>query len=440
MKNESNRLINLNRIGWLVVINLSIVSFLSDFIYEGSRSILGQYFLLLNIPIFYLGIVVGFSEFIGYFIRYFVGSFIDKFSSFRFLFIYLGYFFNLLSVPLLYFANNFYFILVLVFLERFGKGLRIPPRDAVFSIVSNKCNIESAKIFGIHHLVDQLGAFVGPGFLSIVFFYFQFNDVYHYKLAFLILGIPIIFVFLLLILTNIYFNKIFYYIYHLENSSKNKVQFNNINDSQFNDRKSSIELNEVNKLNSSDKNSRYSYLILVIFSMLVAFGYIDLPIILYHFKSIYGFNNDYLAIICYSLAMVSSAIGGFISSSLFKKSPFFVIIFSLILVIFYPLILVIFYKNIFVFLLVSVFWGWALGTFETTFKILISIFSNEQNVGKMFGMFHTLFGLSWFIGSSFLTFFSQYFEFNFVYFISFIIEIIAFLFFLVFKNKIIVIK
>ncbi|GEM_PF-2690253 len=37
MKNESNRLINLNRIGWLVVINLSIVSFLSDFIYEGKK-------------------------------------------------------------------------------------------------------------------------------------------------------------------------------------------------------------------------------------------------------------------------------------------------------------------------------------------------------------------------------------------------------------------
>lgn len=202
----------LSKFGWLVVINLSIVSFLADFVYEGSRSILGQYFLLPNIPVFYLALVSGFSVlfsvFIGYFIRYFIGYFIDRFKESKFWVIYIGYFLNLISVPLLYFANNFYFIFILVFLERFGKGLRIPPRDSVFYLVSKKSNIESNKIFGIHHLMDQLGAFIGPLFLSFIFYYFNFREIYHYKLAFLILAIPIILVFLHLFLANYYFSKI----------------------------------------------------------------------------------------------------------------------------------------------------------------------------------------------------------------------------------------
>ncbi|MGC8734677.1 MAG: MFS transporter [bacterium] len=412
---------NLFRFGWLVVINLSIVSFLSDFVYEGSRSILGQYFLLLNIPVFYLALVSGFSEFIGYSIRYFIGYFIDKFKESKFLIIYIGYFLNLINVPLLYFANNFYFVFTLVFLERFGKGLRIPPRDSVFYLVSKKSNIDSNKIFGIHHLMDQLGAFIGPLFLSFIFYYFNFKDIYHYKLAFLILGIPIFLVFLHLFLANYYFNK---------------INQNNINDLQNDDlQNDALEnlLENKNNKNNNSKNIDNYFAFLYIFSMIIAFGYIDFPIILYYFKSF--FNIDYLGVILYSLAMISSAFGGFISSSLFKKYSDLTIIFCLLLIFVYP-ILLFFIKNVVVFVLASLFWGWALGSLETIFKILVSLKTLDENIGKNFGLFHTLFGLTWFIGSLFLGFIYQKLGFHLMFLFSSFIQLLSLIFFILFKNKI----
>jgi MFS family permease len=421
MDNKHN--FNLSKYGWVVVINLSIVSFLADFIYEGSRSILGQYFLLLNIPVFYLGLVAGFSEFIGYSVRYFIGYFVDKFRQTKFLVIYLGYFLNLISIPLLYFANSYYFVWFLVFLERFGKGLRIPPRDSVFFIVSNKCNIESNKIFGIHHLMDQLGAFIGPLILSFFFFYFKFKDIYHYKLAFLMLGIPILLVFLHLFLANIYFNKI----------TENEIK-NNIND-HIKDTETKIK--EIkDKLETKENKIGFKlnhYYIMVIFSMIIAFGYIDFPIILYYFKG--SFNFDYLGVVLYSIAMVSSAVGGFISSIFFKKYPAFVIIFSLTLVVFYP-VLLFFIKNVLIFIIISLFWGWALGSLETIFKIIVSLKSEEENIGKRFGLFHTFFGLSWFIGSLFLGLVYQKLGFDYMLLFSFFSQLISILFFFLFRNQI----
>ena len=411
---------NLTKYGWVVVINLSIVSFLADFIYEGSRSILGQYFLLLNIPVFYLGLVAGFSEFVGYSVRYFIGYFVDKFKQARFLIIYLGYFLNLITVPLLYFANNYYFVWFLIFLERFGKGLRIPPRDSVFFIVSNKCSIESNKIFGIHHLMDQLGAFIGPLVLSFIFFYFNFKDIYHYKLAFLILGIPILLVFLHLFLANIYFDKIT----NDEIKSNNK-KIKRDTEIKIKDKLDSEKIKFGPKLNH--------FYIMVIFSMIVAFGYIDFPVILYYFKG--NFNFDYLGIILYSIAMISSALGGFISSIFFRRYPAVVIIFSLVLVIFYP-ILLFFIRDLVIFIISSVFWGWALGSLETIFKIIVSLKSEEESIGRRFGVFHTFFGLSWFIGSLSLALIYQKLGFNFMLLFSFFIQLISILFFFLFKKQI----
>ena len=411
---------NLTKYGWVVVINLSIVSFLADFIYEGSRSILGQYFLLLNIPVFYLGLVAGFSEFVGYSVRYFIGYFVDKFKQARFLIIYLGYFLNLITVPLLYFANNYYFVWFLIFLERFGKGLRIPPRDSVFFIVSNKCSIESNKIFGIHHLMDQLGAFIGPLVLSFIFFYFNFKDIYHYKLAFLILGIPILLVFLHLFLANIYFDKIT----NDEIKSNNK-KIKRDTEIKIKDKLDSEKIKFGPKLNH--------FYIMVIFSMIVAFGYIDFPVILYYFKG--NFNFDYLGIILYSIAMISSALGGFISSIFFRRYPAVVIIFSLFLVIFYP-ILLFFIRDLVIFIISSVFWGWALGSLETIFKIIVSLKSEEESIGRRFGVFHTFFGLSWFIGSLSLALIYQKLGFNFMLLFSFFIQLISILFFFLFKKQI----
>jgi predicted MFS family arabinose efflux permease len=167
--------------------------------------------------------------------------------------------------------------------------------------------------------------------------------------------------------------------------------------------------------------------------MIIAFGYIDFPIILYYFKG--SFNFDYLGIILYSIAMISSAVGGFISSIFFKKYPTFVIIFSLALVVFYP-VLLFFIKNVLIFIIVSLFWGWALGSLETIFKIIVSLKSEEENIGKRFGLFHTFFGLSWFVGSLFLGLIYQKLGFDYMLLFSFFSQLISILFFFLFRKQI----
>jgi MFS family permease len=81
-----------------------------------------------------------------------------------------GYALASLVRPFLGFAGNWQQVLVIRLADRFGKGVRSAPRDAM---IADAVPVESRGIaFGFHRAMDHAGAVIGPlvGYLLFVFF------------------------------------------------------------------------------------------------------------------------------------------------------------------------------------------------------------------------------------------------------------------------------
>lgn len=102
----------------------------------------------------------------------------------RKLFIFLGYGLSALSKPLMGFAGSWFQVLALRFVERLGKGVRTPARDALIAqSVSKK---RRGLGFGFHRAADSIGAATGP-LLAMLLLYFSHNNV---RLVFYLSIIP----------------------------------------------------------------------------------------------------------------------------------------------------------------------------------------------------------------------------------------------------------
>ena len=111
--------------GTFLIILIGIVSLFADFTYEGSRSIVPQYFTLLGGSVFTLGIVLGVSEFFGYSLRIVSGKLADVTRNYWSL-IFVGYAINLVAVPLLALVGNYEAAAVLIFMGEIREGGALP--------------------------------------------------------------------------------------------------------------------------------------------------------------------------------------------------------------------------------------------------------------------------------------------------------------------------
>jgi len=172
---------------------------LGDIVYESGRGIVPDYLLFLGASALTVGVVSGAGEFLGYSARLISGPLSDK-SRAYWVFIFAGYGL-ILSIPLIGFTRSLGLVIAFVLLERIGKALRSPSRDAVVSIISK--NIGSGKAFGLHEAIDQIGAVVGPLLLAAALFFTSNN----YQVAFGILIIPFILMMIVLAYTYRKVNK-----------------------------------------------------------------------------------------------------------------------------------------------------------------------------------------------------------------------------------------
>jgi MFS family permease len=147
------------------VIVLSSVSFFSDMNYEGARSIAGQFLQLLGSNAATVGITVGAGEFLGYALRFLSGYWADR--SGRYWTVALcGYCIQLFAMPLLAFVGAWQAAVAILFLERIGKGIRNPARDAMLSFATGQTG--RGWVYGLHAALDQFGALLGPLLISLV--------------------------------------------------------------------------------------------------------------------------------------------------------------------------------------------------------------------------------------------------------------------------------
>lgn len=142
------------------VLTIGVLSLFADCTYEGSRSIVGPYLGVLGASALMISSVSGFGELAGYALRLFSGRAADRTRAFWPI-ILVGYCVQMLSVPALALVHTWPQAALLLILERVGKGLRNPPRDALLAHAGQSLG-GFGWAFGLHEAMDQAGAVLGP--------------------------------------------------------------------------------------------------------------------------------------------------------------------------------------------------------------------------------------------------------------------------------------
>ena len=151
---------------------LGIVSFFTD---VSSDMIFGPLFPLflkdvLRSPVAIIGLITGLTEGFESILKISSGWLSDHMRKRKILAV-LGYGLSSLSKPFLYGANVWAHALSVRFVDRVGKAVRTPPRDAL--IADSVSKNERGKSFGFHSAMDTAGAMVGLAVAAIVIFLIQ---------------------------------------------------------------------------------------------------------------------------------------------------------------------------------------------------------------------------------------------------------------------------
>ena len=184
---------------WILVALFGLVSLFADVTYEGGRSIFPSFLTsVLGANIVLLGFGIGFAEFLGFAIRLASGLLTDITRRY-WIAVFLGYSI-VYAIPFIALAWNPYIALLLFAIERMGKAIRSPARDALLSSIA-RTGIGRGMIFGVHELMDQLGAVFGPGLAGLILY--LYGD---FRLAYMVLGVA-----LSLALISLFFARICWY-------------------------------------------------------------------------------------------------------------------------------------------------------------------------------------------------------------------------------------
>ena len=340
------------------VVLIGLISLFSDMTYEAARSINGSFLQILGTNGATVGIVAGLGELLGYGLRFISGYLADKTKKYWTILI-AGYLLNLFSVPLLALAGFWQLAVILMITERIGKAIRTPARDALLSFGTQKMG--RGWGYGLHEAMDQIGATVGPLLVSAVLFYQKQN----YHMAFGILVVPaIIAVSILLYCRNLY-----------PSPESLEIKTTSITAQGFNKR----------------------YWIYVVAASFIAAGYVDFPLIAYHFKA-KALMNDSVIPLFYAVAMATDAIAALIFGKMFDRTGIRTLLLAVLLSSFFaPMV---FLGGFNWAIAGMILWGIGMGAQESILKAEIVDMIPPEKRGTAFGTFNTVYGIFWFAGST----------------------------------------
>lgn len=352
-----------------LIVLFGIVSLFADMNYEGGRSVAGQYLKLLGTSAFALSLAAGLGEFIGYALRLISGSIADKSRRYWTLII-VGYVVQLCSFPMMAFLRGWELAVAFLFLERVGKAIRKPAHDAVISFAAKQTG--SGFGFGLHEAMDQIGAFLGPAlFSALLFLGPDAKSLEGYRTGLALLFIPAA----LAIGFTVYNRFLFP---HPE---------------RFELKKTSVEI--------ETKGYSKSYWIIVAAAGLLAMGITDFPLIGLHLKRSAAFSEEAIPLL-YAGAMIVDAAAALIFGRLYDKIGIKALA-GLFAAELFTAPLVFLGGPAFIIIGMAL-WGISVGTQESILKAAISDQVPENRRARAFGLFNTLFGLAWFVGSSLIGF------------------------------------
>jgi MFS family permease len=338
---------------------LGAVSLFADMTYESARSINGQYLESLGANAAVVGIVAGFGELVGYALRMASGYLAEKTGRYWTITI-VGYLFNLLPIPLLAVSGYWQVAAVLIILERLGKAIRTPARDAMLSHAGHKVGYGWA--FGLHESLDHAGAMIGPLVLALLLYKKQ-----SYEFCFAILLIPALFS-----MASLFFARWLY-----PRPRDLEIQVTHI----------------------ATKEVTRTFWLYLFAAALIAAGYADFSLMAYHFVKT-GVLSSGLIPFSYAAAMGMSAITAPLFGHLYDRFGFiilFVITFASIL--FAPLVFLGDESLAFIGVIV---WSLGMGSNETLMRAIVANLTSPNKRGSAYGIFNLGYGVAWFIGSAVL--------------------------------------
>jgi MFS family permease len=339
------------------VVLIGVVSLFADMTYEGARSITGPYLAVLGASGTIVGIVAGFGELIGYGLRLVSGYISDRTGRYWTVTL-IGYFINMLAVPLLALAGSWPLAAMLMIAERAGKAIRNPPRDAMLSHATKEMG--RGWGFGIHEALDQIGAVLGPLFVTVVL-YFKGS----YQTSFAILLVPALLALSVLLVTRSFYPR---------------------------PRDLEAILPEL-----ETKGFPRKFWLYLAAASLVGAGYVDFPLIAYHFQKTSVASDNWIPVF-YAVAMGVDALAALIFGYLFDRIGISVLILvAFISAFFAPLVLL----GGFYFALIGMgLWGVGMGAQESIMRAAIAEMVPANRRASAYGIFNAGYGLFWFVGSA----------------------------------------
>lgn len=139
-----------------------------------------------------VGLIEGIAESTASLLKTFSGWLSDRIGNRKWLMV-VGYGISTLSRPIVASATGWHHVMGSRFMDRFGKGIRTAPRDALIAESSERTHF--ARAFSFHRSMDTMGAVVGP---ALAFFFLSlFSN--NYRWVFWLSIIPGIIAVLLII-------------------------------------------------------------------------------------------------------------------------------------------------------------------------------------------------------------------------------------------------
>lgn len=342
------------RRAYIAVILLGIVSLMGDVVYEGSRGLVPEYLAFLGASAFVIVFIGRLGEFLGYALRLVSGVLSDTTQAY-WTFMLLGYGL-IISIPLLGFSHAWEVAIILVLLERLGKALRAPSRDAIISIVSRDLG-GAGKAFGIHEFLDQIGAVLGPLLVTSIMFY-SGGD---YHITFHILFFPF---FVLMIVLGIAYAKIGKF--RSSEPKETRIGKNVILEKPF-----------------------YTYTLAVVLNTV---GLIPYELILYKAYVIVPLNSLWIPPLIYTIMMLVDAPAALFSGYAYDKLRIKILILPFALSVVAPL-LAMADANLAMLMVAAIFLGIVIGMQESVYRAAVSEFTPSSTRGTAYGIFNTAYGI-----------------------------------------------
>ncbi len=338
------------------VILLSLVSLFADMTYEGARSITGPYLAILGANAAVVGFVAGFGEFLGYAFRLVSGYIADRTGKYWTITI-LGYICNLLAVPLLALAGDWWIAAILIILERTGKAIRVPPRDAMLSHAGSQMGM--GWVFGLHEAIDQIGAMLGPLIVAFVL-YIKGG----YRESFAVLLVPAFIALTILIFARWLYPK----------PQALAVQQDNL---------------EMKGMNTS-------FWLYLVGASLIAAGYADFPLIAYHFQKTALLSPIFIPV-SYAIAMGINSLSAPLFGHIYDRKGFVILmIVTIVSSLFAPLV---FLGGATAAFIGVALWSIGVSAHESLMRAIVANMVPIEKRSSAYGVFNTGYGICWFLGS-----------------------------------------